>query len=68
MEREWSALVTEEYVLIKHCNVARSDVMGMMAEERSKYLELLKEERENEERATKGLSRTNSKQDLPSRG
>lgn len=67
MEREWASLTTEEFILIKHCNLSRADVMNMTGEERAKYISLLKEEREQEERASKGMNRA-SPQQLPSRG
>lgn len=66
MEREWEALTTEEYILVKHCGFTRRDVMDMTAEERKKYVDLLRKEREEENKAAK-RSQSASPQQLPTR-
>lgn len=69
MEREWKSLTTEEYILIKHCGLTRQDVADMTAEERGVFIELLREERDEENRAAKRSQNAapNSPGGLPSR-
>ena len=67
MEKEWEALTTEEYILVKHCGFTRSDVAEMTGEERKVYINLLRKEREEENRAAKNAQAPKGPQQLPSR-
>lgn len=69
MEKEWEALTTEEYILVKHCNFTRADVAEMTAEERKVYIKLLRKEREEENKQAKAAQRPagGSGSSLPSR-
>ncbi len=67
MEREWAALTTEEYILVKHCGFTRSDVSEMFAEERHKYISCLKEEREQEAKQAQS-ARPSRNQSIQGRG
>jgi hypothetical protein len=50
MEEEYRQLLREEYSLVKYGGLSRSDVLSMHKEDRSLYIEFLKEDQERQER------------------
>ncbi len=56
LEQEYRDLVKQEYVLIKHGNLRKDDLVYMPSLERRLWIEFMNEEREKEEQARKRSS------------
>ena len=48
MEDEYRALTYEEYILVKHCGLSKSDLINMTQEERNMWVKFLQDELDKE--------------------